>query len=621
MKKFLCLMLSLVLLLSISAGVGLSVSAYSFGSGYTQVTDGDFVYQFYDDGTNIISDYIGKGGEVTIPSEYNGENTEFRGCVISGIFGSAFKDSGVTVLNIPDTITHFVGDLSGCYSLTEINVDDNNSVYSSQDGVLFNKDKTELLKYPEGNVRREYTVPDGVISIVDNSSNDYLEIVNIADSVESIGNSAFSDCDALFEVNIGSGIKSIGDEAFSFCDSLSSIKLPEGLTSIGESCFERCVSLGNVTLPNSLVTIGDRAFYGCENITEITIPENVTDVGYLTFTGCSSLTEINVEENNAAYSSLNGILFNKDKTILIRFPQASEISSYAVPESVITIDEHAFLDCYKLAEVSLPDSLQTIMDSAFSETGLVSIVVPENVNTIGFWAFNDCENLKSVIILNPDCDLNCGFEQAEYTFPNNITLYGYLGSTTQEYVEYYSNSEIVFTFMPIIEEDTDTEYIKDSSDGAKIHCSFELADFVSADIDGVTVDSANYTLSDGSTIITFAPAYLDTLSAGDHIVTLNYTDKTATSVLTVKALADESTTDNTDNNNPVAEPTTGNHAGGTSDPTVTGNTAVDKNTSNPDLPNTGAQSAAAHTGVIVVLLAVVVCASAILVIKKKKVNE
>lgn len=629
MKKFLCLILSLAMLASISVGAGLSVSADSSEDSYTTFSEGDFEYNVYDDGTCAISDYLGTGGEVTIPSVYNGDLDEYDGYIVTGITVAAFQNTAVTIINIPDSITN-IGDgaFYNCNNLTEINVDENNTVYSSQDGVLFNKVKTELLKYPQGNERTSYTVPDGVISIADCSEMNYdyspfalcknLEIVNIPDSVERIGNHAFFDCNALFEVNIGSGLKSIGEETFDSCDNLSNVTLPEGLTTIGDSAFEGCSALSEIRLPESLETLGRRAFYGCENISEITILENVTDIGNLTFSYCTNLTEINVDENNAAYSSQDGVLFNKDKTTLIKCPEGSSITSYAIPEGVTVIDEQAFLLCNNLEEVEIPNSVQTIKEGAFSETDLTEVVIPASVTSIGTWAFSDCENLKSVTILNPNCDLNCGWEQAEYTFPENVTIYGYAGSTAQEYVEYYS--DMGFTFVEIedssIIEDTDTEYIKGSSEGAMIHCTYDLSDFVSVAMDGVIVDPENYTLSEGSTILTFKSSYLDTLSVGDHTVTLNYTDKTATSVLTIKAtqeeptvVPDEPTTDNNEQttSNAETENTTGTNNVAGSAVNSTANTSIKS-------PDTGAS----YAGIVAAAGAAVLSGAALIFLKKKK---
>lgn len=550
MKKVLSLILSLVMIASISAGVGLSVSADIEDDRICTAYDGDYAYDLYNDGTAVFY-YNGTGGEVTVPSVYHYEGS---GYTVTALREQAFYDTAVTVINIPASVTS-IGDgaFSECSSLSEINIDENNSVYSSSDGVLFNKDKTELLKYPQGNKRTSYTVPDGVISIVDSEgASDYdnnspfmncdnLEIVNIPNSVEYIGNGAFMNCDALFEVNIGNGLKTIGNRAFCGCGSLSSIILPDGLTSIGYGAFGSCETLSDVKLPKSLEKIGAEAFYGCENLSEITIPQNVADIEELVFSCCSNLAEINVDENNLSYSSQDGILFNKDKTNLIKCPEGSSITSYTIPQGVNHINDQAFLRCGKLSEVTFSDSVQTIGQSAFSETGLTEVLIPDNVTLVDTYAFFECASLESITIMNPDCNLNCGFEQSEYTFPVGITIYGYAGSTAQEYVKY--NSNMGFKFAEIkesaIEEDTDTEYTIGSSEGAMIHCTYDLADFVSVAMDGKTVDPSNYTLAEGSTILTFKPAYLDTLSTGKHTVKLNYTNATATSILTVKAAEDK----------------------------------------------------------------------------------
>ncbi|MBQ3151470.1 MAG: leucine-rich repeat protein, partial [Clostridia bacterium] len=151
---------------------------------------------------------------------------------------------------IPDSVTSIGDDaFYFCESLTSITVDKNNSNYSSDKyGVLFNKDKTDLIKYPVGNGRTSYTIPD---------------------SVTSIGDSAFYSCDSLTSITIPDSVTSIGDGAFAWCDSLTSVTIGNSVTSIGSSAFYYCYSLTSMTIPDSVTSIGNSAFYGCTNLTDV----------------------------------------------------------------------------------------------------------------------------------------------------------------------------------------------------------------------------------------------------------------------------------------------------------------------------------------------------------------
>ena len=164
---------------------------------------------------------------------------------VTSIGAEAFYNcTGLTRVTIPDSVTS-IGNSAFryCTGLTSVTVDVNNPNYSSDEyGVLFNKDKTELIQYPIGNKRTEYIIPD---------------------SVTSIGNYAFYYCKGLTSVTIGNGVKRIDNQAFVMCSGLTSITIPDSVTSIGDSAFYYCTRLTSVTIPDSVTSIGDSAFCNC----------------------------------------------------------------------------------------------------------------------------------------------------------------------------------------------------------------------------------------------------------------------------------------------------------------------------------------------------------------------
>ena len=305
-------------------------------------------------------------GEVVIPKTIEGYEVKW--------IGGAWQDkvfqgyTGIASIVIPDSVISIDRSaFSGCTSLAEITVSPDNKNYSSVDGVLFNKDGSELIIYPKGNGRSAYTVPDGVTSISGSafSGCTSLKEIVIPDSVTTIGSSAFEGCTSLSKVKLSNNLRIIQERTFYDCTSLAEIVIPDSVTEIGVSAFLGCTSLSKVKLPKNLTSINSDVFYGCTSLAEITIPDSVTSIGGYAFSGCTSLAEI------------------------------------AIPDSVTSIGGYAFSGCTSLAEITIPDSVTSIGDSAFSGcTSLAEITIPDSVTKIGNDAFYRCTSLSKVKLSN-----------------------------------------------------------------------------------------------------------------------------------------------------------------------------------------------------------------------------
>ena len=218
-----------------------------------------------------------------------------------------------------------------------------------------------------------------------------IQTVEISEGVTSIGDTSFSGCSSLTSIEIPSNVTSIGDNAFRGCSSLTSIEIPSGVTSIGYYAFQGCSSLTSIEIPSGVTSIESGAFSGCSSLTSIEIPSGVTSIKNRTFSGCSSLTSITVADDNSYYASVNGVLFNKDKTVLICYPIGKTETEYSIPSGVTSIGSDAFADCSNLTSIEIPSGVTIIGNYAFNGcSSLTSIEIPSGVTSIGVWAFRNC---------------------------------------------------------------------------------------------------------------------------------------------------------------------------------------------------------------------------------------
>ncbi len=202
---------------------------------------------------------------------------------VSAIPNNAFKgcDSLISV-TIPASVTSIGnGVFSGCTSLETITVDSGNSVYHSAGNCLIETATKTLIAGCKNSV-----IPDD-------------------ESVTSIGNYAFSDCDSLTSVTIPDSVMSIGNSAFFGCDSLTSVTIPDSVTSIGYGAFSGCTSLTSVAIPDSVTSIRGSAFFDCSSLTSVTIPDSVTSIRDDAFGYCSSLTSVAFEGTMAQWNAIS----------------------------------------------------------------------------------------------------------------------------------------------------------------------------------------------------------------------------------------------------------------------------------------------------------------------------
>ncbi len=308
----------------------------------------------------------------------------------------------------------------------------------------------------------------------------FLKTVELPNTLNSIGEFAFQLCYNMESIEIPDSVTTIEYGAFNECQALKSVKLPSNITSIESYVFGQCYSLESITIPENVTSIGDAAFVYCESLSSINIPASVTSIGHGAFYACDGLSNITVDSENTAYiSDEYGALFNKDKTLLIKYPTANKRTEYnipygvkeiessafengknltklTIPDTVVTIGIDAFLNC-AFGELTIPDSVTSIGAGAFVNNKFTEITIPDGITQIDRLTFSICQNLKSVTL--PDSLTSV--EWSAFSYCENITDVYYEGSVEEwrsikfeDGNECLTNATIHYNFSIEDEEET-----------------------------------------------------------------------------------------------------------------------------------------------------------------------
>lgn len=189
-------------------------------------------------------------------------------------------------------------------------------------------------------------------------------------------------------------VTAIGDSAFAFTSSYA-VDLPNSIEFIGKSAFQDC-KFSAIVIPNSVVAIGENAFFYTK-LKEVNIPYSVSSIGEGAFNYCTDLTNISVDINNCNYCSVDGGLYNKDKSILYAYPAAKTEQSLIIPNGVRRIANYAF-KCSRFKSITIPNSVEEIGENAFASSSLESVSLSHTVLQIDRLAFFDCQKLKQIIV-------------------------------------------------------------------------------------------------------------------------------------------------------------------------------------------------------------------------------
>ncbi|MBR5979062.1 MAG: leucine-rich repeat domain-containing protein [Verrucomicrobia bacterium] len=312
-------------------------------SSQAETTPSDFEYTKVDESI-VIQKYTGTESDVIIPDE-------IEGLPVTKLSGTVFFDVSVTSVFIPASVSEIDVDVFiECRSLESIKVYHNNKFFSSQDGVLFDKLKTTLLRYPPAKEGVEYKVPPTVTQLAEKAfeANQNLENVSLG-SVREVPHRAFAVCQKLKYIGSDRDFISIGDLAFVSCGQLENIPVYSSTTStktIGSFAFRNCHSLRYVTIPNSVTNIGWGCFQNCTGLTNVSLGNGISVLNSQTFAGCTNLANVKL------------------------------------PNKLISIGTKEFENCEQLKELTFPSTFQEMIQDCFAGTHLDKITFKGNTPVI-----------------------------------------------------------------------------------------------------------------------------------------------------------------------------------------------------------------------------------------------
>lgn len=388
-------------------------------------------------------------------------------------------DPSVTEIEIPSeiddlpvtSIGYFV--FYNCTSLTNIEVSENNAYYSSIDGVLFNKEQTELIVYPASKSDISYTIPNTITKLSHDAFGECenLTSITISNNIEEITKWRFKDCNNLTSINASednnhyssiNGVLFNKEQteliAYPNGKNETSYIVPEKVTIIKYHAFYNCINLTSIELSESLESIGEDAFANCTSLKNIEFYKKVIDFGISAFYNTPWLKAKQLENplviiNNVLIDAgtCEGVIeipSTVNKILRSAFYFCDTITEVSIPDSITVIDAYSFSNCTKLEKVKLPKNLTAIYKSTFAATGLKNVEIPYSVTEVSYYSFGICPQLESITFLNPACEIydsSATISNRRDTEYDDITtnyfydgiIYGYDNSTAQVYAEKY----------------------------------------------------------------------------------------------------------------------------------------------------------------------------------------
>ena len=226
-----------------------------------------------------------------------------------------------------------------------------------------------------------------------------LKSVTISSGVNRLCDYAFYKCTALTTVELGEGLETMEGSVFRYCSSLEKVSFPESLVNIYGNTFDSCSKLDNVKIPNNLTYIDGYVFSNCSSLKNVSIGSSCKSVSTTAFLNSYSIDKITVAEDNKNFTSVDGVLYNNDKTTLVLYPK-NRAGEFVVPDTVTSIADYAFDNAPKLTKVTIGENVKSVGTGAFRNCNSLETVIFKDSDTvqktIGDYAFNNCPALTEV---------------------------------------------------------------------------------------------------------------------------------------------------------------------------------------------------------------------------------